>query len=355
MLNSTENSSANYFGQTATTLSANKLEPYLQALAQLPANDLQIVLTVVRSLAERNGITIAANAAPSEQTLQKGIPLWIACLKAEQYSPRTIEQYLLVVRKYIKLDSQPTFLSIQHYLATRLGQVSSSRVNTDRKALRSYFRFIHTIGLWPTDPTQNLKPIRVKYKEREIPKDEDITKLLKEPCYCKKDTEKFRLMVVLLLDTGLRINEACSILKDNIYFDSLGIKVTGKGGNERFVPISEYTGKLLETWLKAHPDTKWLFPANNAWGYWDERSFEKTMKRQCQRCGIKPFSPHALRHYFATHNLRNGARLEIVSKILGHASIAITADLYCHIDREEIHEAHRRYSPFTKLVLSLEC
>ena len=285
------------------------------------------------------------------QNLTDGIPLWLASLKAEQYSPRTIEDYCLIVKKYLKHDPQPVLLSIQHYLAKRLNEVSSSRVNTDRKALRSFFRFLHSVGLWPTDPTLNLKPVKVSYREREIPSEKDIATLLKGECYRRRDTYKFRLMVVLLLDTGLRVHEACSIFKANINFNSLEIKVMGKGRKERFVPISELTATLLKAWIIDNEMSERLFPANNAWGYWDERSFEKTMKRQCLKSCIKPFSPHALRHFFATHNLRNGARLEIIARILGHTSTAITADLYCHIEREEIHEAHRKYSPFSRLIL----
>jgi len=311
-----------------------------------------MVLDLIRGLAERNGVTVVHTNAPGLQTLEGGVPLWLASLEAEQYSRRTIDEYYLIVRNYLKYDPQPVFLSIQRYLAKRLVEVSSSRVNTDRKALRSFFRFLHSTGLWPTDPTQNLKPIKVSYSERDIPSEEDIAILLKGECFHKRDTGKFRLMVVLLLDTGLRVHEACSILKANINFNNLEIKVMGKGRKERFVPISEFTVRLLRAWLQNSRHSEWLFPANNTWGYWDERSFEKTMKRQCQRCAIKPFSPHALRHFFATHNLRNGARLEIVSRILGHASTAITADLYCHIDREEIHETHRKFSPFKKLMLT---
>jgi site-specific recombinase XerD len=59
-------------------------------------------------------------------------------------------------------------------------------------------------------------------------------------------------MVVLLLDTGLRVHEACSILKANINFESLEIKVMGKGRKERFVPISEFTGRLLKAWLQGN-------------------------------------------------------------------------------------------------------
>jgi integrase/recombinase XerD len=158
-------------------------------------------------------------------------------------------------------------------------------------------------------------------------------------------------MVILLLDTGLRISEACSIRRANINLERLEIKVIGKGNKERIVPINQQTANLLKAWIERNGHSEWLFPANNALGYWAETSFERTMKRTCRRNSIKTMTPHALRHFFATHNLRNGAQLEIVSRILGHASTAIIADLYCHVDQEEIHETHRRFSPLTGLML----
>ncbi len=72
----------------------------------------------------------------------------------------------------------------------------------------------------------------MSYRERELPSEEDIAKLLKSNCYYKTDTPKFRLMVVLLLDTGLRVWEACSIRQANINFEQLEIKVIGKGNKE---------------------------------------------------------------------------------------------------------------------------
>ena len=329
------------------------LDPYFQALAQIPPEDQQMVLSLIRGLAERNGVTVPHTVAPSLQTLDEGIPLWVASLKAERYSPRTIKEYEIDVRLYLKCDPQPTRLTIQSYLAERLDKVSPARVAMQRKALRSFFKFMHGAGLVPTDPTANIKSFKVTYGERELPTEQDIATLLKSECYHKTDTPKFRLMLALLLDTGLRINEACSIKANAINFERLEIKVMGKGRKERIVPISPFVGKLLEVWLGRNGHSDWLFPANNAWGYWDECSFEHSLRRQCRRLGIKPFSPHALRHFFATHNLRNGARLEVISRILGHASIAITADIYTHIDKEEIHETHRKFSPFATMPKAL--
>jgi hypothetical protein len=108
-----DSASLHFYGQTTATLCTPSLSPYLQALEQLPAADQQMVLNLIRGLAERNRVTIAHTAAPELQTLEEGIPLWLASLKAEQYSPRTINDYHLIVKNYLKYDPQPVFLNIQ--------------------------------------------------------------------------------------------------------------------------------------------------------------------------------------------------------------------------------------------------
>ncbi len=280
------------------------------------------------------------------QDLEEGVPLWIASLKARHLSQRTIEGYEADVKRYLKHDPRPTCLSIQAYTAKRLDEVSTARVAGERKALVSFFKFLHKAQLMPENPTANLDSFTVTYREREIPSKEDVTKLLQSECFHHRDTPQFRTMAALLANTGLRLGEACAIRKADVNFEKLEVKVMGKGRKQRLVPISPYVARVLKAWVERDGHSPWLFPAANPKGYLDERSFDKTFKRQCRRCGVKPFSPHALRHYFATHSLRNGARLEVVSRILGHSSVAVTVDLYTHINNEELHDTHRRYAPF---------
>jgi len=316
----------------------SELEPSLQIMAQ------QLAQQLLANLFNASGM--GNPASPGLQCLEDSIPLWMASLKAQRKSPRTISGYEQDVRRYLQYDPSPTRLSIEGYIAQRLEQVSPARVASERKALRSFFKFLCESGLVPADPTANLASFKVTYGERELPDEDSITKLLQSECYHRRDTAKFRTMALLLANTGLRLGEACSILKANINFERLEIKVMGKGRKPRTVPMSEYVAQVLKAWIGQDGKSEWLFPANNPTGYWDEGSFEKTFKKQCKRCGLKPFTPHALRHYFATKSLRNGARLEVVSRLLGHASIAITADIYCHVDREELHGTHRQYAPF---------
>lgn len=223
--------------------------------------------------------------------------------------------------------------------------MSPARVTTERKALKSLFSYLVEAGLWDYNPVAHTRRIPNKRRERELPSEEDIQILLHAHTYRKRDEAKFKMVVVLLLDCGLRISEAASIRKANIDFGRLEIKVRGKGDKERIVDISPMTAKLLKAYLAQDGKSEWLFPSNNKLGYLDIRSYEKSMRRVCRKLGIK-ITPHQLRHAFATYSLKAGARLEIISKLLGHSSISTTADIYTHWGREDLKREHERYGWF---------
>jgi integrase/recombinase XerD len=289
---------------------------------------------------------LQGNAPPALQNLEEGIPLWLTSLKTRRLSPGTIRGYVGDITNYLKHDPWPTYLSIQAYIAKRLEEVSPARVASERKALVSFFKFLCKAGLAHEDPTAKLEPLTVPFKEREIPDEEDVNKLLQSECFRHEDTPQFRTMATLLANTGLRLGEACAIKREDIDFERGQIKVMGKGRKRRMVPVSEHVASVLKAWAERDGHSPWLFPAGNPKGYLDGVCYEKTFKRQCKRCGVKPFTPHVLRHYFATHSLRNGMRVEVLSRILGHSSVAITIDLYVHISSEEMHDAHQKYAPF---------
>ena len=105
-------------------------------------------------------------------------------------------------------------------------------------------------------------------------------------------------------------------------------------------------------YVQKNPDVEkgsYLFPYNGRNGYHSKHTLEKSFRRLCKKLGIPRITPHMLRHYFATYALRNGAKLEIVSKILGHSSVAITADVYRTVKQEEIQAEHKKYSPLAEL------
>jgi integrase/recombinase XerD len=322
------------------------LEPVIRALCQLSPQSQELVTSLVRQLAGRESISMALTAAPGLQTPIEGIPLWVAKLKAERYSERTIRMYQYYAKRYLGHDPTPTKLRIQAYLAEMLERVSPAAVSNERKALVSLFSFLHSEGLWPTNPLNGIRHVRVSYRERLCPEIEDVTKVLNSRCLRRKDTEKLRTLVLLLATTGMRISEAAGILKQNINPDALEVRVTGKGDKQRVVPLLPQTAEALAKYIQEHLDgLPYLFPDNGKTGHMDIYSFGKALKKACRRAGVRPFTPHQLRHFYATQMLRGGAKLEVVSRILGHAGVGITADIYRHVTTAELHEEHVRFAP----------
>ena len=104
--------------------------------------------------------------------------------------------------------------------------------------------------------------------------------------------------------------------------------------------------EVLSKYTKKYPsDSPFVFPGKTKAGHASIHNTEKTLKHACERAGVKPFTPHQLRHFYATHLLKKGAKLEVVSKILGHASVGITGDVYRFVNTQEMHEAANTYGP----------
>ena len=332
------NTKANRYGNT--------LEPTVRALSQLSPQSQETIISLVGQLAQREGIDVPLAQAPGLQTPAEGMPLWVAKLRAERYSERTVHMYRYLAGRYLEKDPAPTKFGIQSYLAERLEEVSPALVSNERKALASLFRFLHGEGLWPSNPLNGVGHVRVRYRERLCPDAEDVVRVLEGSCMRKRDTEKLRVLVLLLATTGLRITEAASILKDSIDLKALELRVTGKGDKTRVVPLLPQTAEAIKAYMRRRrSDSPHLFPGNTSTGHMNIHNLEKTLRRARKRAGVRPFTPHQLRHLYATHMLRNGAKLEIVSRILGHAGVGVTADIYRHVAMAEVHEEHLKFAP----------
>jgi integrase/recombinase XerD len=324
-----------------------ELEPIVRALTMLSPASMELVNSLVRQLSTREGIDLGAERKSRISCPMDGAPLWVAKLQQESYSPNTIRIYMSTIKMLLADCPTPSRLDLQQWLAKRLKQVSPARVATDRKAMRSLFSFLKEENLWPMDPTAGLKSIKVPFRSKEPPTVEEVCKLLEYECHWAESTRKFRIMTMLLATTGLRLSEACGLRKDCVLFAKHELRVIGKGNKEGMVPMLAETEELLRAWLADHPDKKspYVFPGDNPMGYWNISSYEKTMKRACKQFGFRKFTPHSMRHFFATQMLHNGAKLEVVSKILRHASVGTTADIYRFVLTGEMHEASTKHAP----------
>jgi integrase/recombinase XerD len=322
----------------------SKLDGTVEILTRLSPDRQGLVSSLVEQLAKAQGVSTEAIGYPQPADC---IDKWVTKLRSELRSERTIEMYRYLAGQFLKEYPDPTRLEVQQHLTGRLDNGRSPAfVENVRKALASLFRFLHEEGLAPSNPISGLKAIRVPYSERKLPTPEDIQKVLGVSFTKRKNADKMRTMVVLLMTTGLRLSEALSLRKDNIDFKSREMTVVGKGSKQRVVPLLSVTADTLSTYIKKYPsDSLFVFPGDTRTGHAEIHNAEKTLRHACMRAGVRPFTPHQLRHYFATEMLRGGAKLEVVGRILGHSSIGITADIYRHVLTDEMHEAVERFGP----------
>jgi len=308
---------------------------------------------LIKQLAEQDGIIapdiVQANGikCPAD-----GISRWIGKLRIEGKSKRTIGEYENHARKYLAEDPMPTLLSIEEHLAERHKHLTASSIAMYQKALKSLFKFLYEHNLWANNPVAEMPIMRGPSKEVEPPTDEVIAKLLNVPFRRQRNRQKFLTVLWTIADTGLRMEETVSLRKAHVDFERQELRVMGKGGKERTIPAGPLTLKLLEEFM-AKPennDSVYVFPGKTKSGHWHQVGFNTMLRDACKRAGVPHVNPHALRHYFATRALEDGAKLEIISRILGHADVGITAKVYRHVKSAEYHQEHRDHSPMSNLL-----
>ena len=146
----------------------------------------------------------------------------------------------------------------------------------------------------------------------------------------------------LLYSCGLRISEAVELTMSDLDFENSFIRVKGKGGKERIVPVGAEAVRLLKKYLKeSRPDILGERPSDYVFiskkgSMLNRKSVWRLLKGYVDRTEItKNITPHTLRHSFATHLIENGADLRSVQELLGHMDIS-TTQIYTHLARKEL-------------------
>ncbi len=153
-----------------------------------------------------------------------------------------------------------------------------------------------------------------------------------------------RAILELLYASGLRVSELCHLDLHSV--DEGSVRVFGKGGKERIVPVGSKALSALDHYLAHHrlADADPLFLTSRGKRI-DRTAVWRQIKAYAKKVGIsKPISPHTLRHSFATHLLDNGAELRVIQEMLGHSDIG-TTDRYTHVSTTRLREAFDAHHP----------
>lgn len=167
-----------------------------------------------------------------------------------------------------------------------------------------------------------------------------------------KTAERSRAMMLMLLDTGLRASELCSLKLHQVDNRNNRVQVTGKGARERSVPFSPRTAQALWRYLTSRPDARLEDPLfiTSLGRPLDRNQLRRWLEKIGKRAGIQNVHPHRFRHTFAIQYLRNGGDPYTLQVMLGHEQMEMVKK-YLALAQIDIDLAHRRASPVDNWVL----
>ena len=234
----------------------------------------------------------------------------------------------------------------------KLGDEGLGNRSVNRKvaSLKAYFKFLQKTGVLQQSPLAKHKSLKVK-KEIQVPFSGDEIDAVLGELSSGSDFESLRdlAMVSLFYATGMRRSELINLRVKDVDLAQRSIKVLGKRNKERIIPLINWLVDILNTYIDQRnqcfgAEDDRLLLTNKGENLYDTFVY-RTINRYFSKVSQKTkTSPHMLRHTFATHLLNNGADLNGVKELLGHASLAST-QVYTHTSMAELSKVYQKAHP----------
>ncbi|MFP5260856.1 MAG: tyrosine-type recombinase/integrase [Blastocatellia bacterium] len=270
-------------------------------------------------------------------------------LKEKQYlkgiSPLTTRSYRQAFDRFTKSGATEVSKASLNQFVIYLWEkgLATTSCNISIRSINAFCTWLYENEHIP----ENLKLKQVKEEKRVLTgyTDEEIKKILSVK---PEDLYDWRLysLACLLIDTGIRIEEALTIHRKDVDLDNLLVKVKGKGNKERVVPISLELRRMLCRFLNKHPhDIVFATRSGQRLSY---RNILREWEVLCRKLEI-PYRPfHQLRHNFALSFIREGGDVFTLRRLLGHSSIQTTS-IYVNLQTEDLKRAHAKTSILGRL------
>ena len=260
-------------------------------------------------------------------------------------SPTEIKSFLLYLQNG-HLDEGGRFGNPK--LTAPLKTVS---INGYFRVLRSFFNYLEFESEIWENPIARIKAPSAQTENKQPISDENVEKLL-GAARKSSNSKRDEALLLLLLDTGLRASELCSLRIENVDFSTRSFKVLGKGRKFRMIFFGLQTHKSLLKYLRTRPDfddDDFLFVGRTG-AHLTANSLKQLTMRLAESAGIdsKLCGPHAFRRTFAVSILRAGANLFSVQAMLGHTDLQMTRR-YVSLADADVESQHRQFSPVDRM------
>lgn len=229
---------------------------------------------------------------------------------------------------------------------------STSTISRHISSIRKFHQFLLRARLSDTDPTVHLEMPKQEKKLPHVLHIEHIEQLLEAPN--KETSQGLRdcAILELLYGSGIRVSECLSLNLEDVHLSMGFIRVFGKGGKERIIPLGRSAVEACDAYIRqarglliGNAAATDAFFVNQRGGRLTRQGIWKILKQHAQTAGIQiDITPHILRHSFATHLVENGADLRAVQEMLGHADIS-TTQIYTHVSKTRLSEVYKQFHP----------
>lgn len=314
--------------------------------------------------------SVAPTSVVSEPStaLDRAVLGWLAHLDVERGAARnTLSSYRRDLRRYTQFlaaagVTDPVDVTEAHVTrfvaALREGDaqhppLTATSAARSLVAVRGLHRFLVLEGVTVDDPAADVRPPAAPKRLPKAISTAQVEQLLEAASVGGTPTSwRDRALLELLYGCGARISEATGLDVDDLDLDGGAVRLLGKGGKERVVPIGSFARTAVDEYLvRARPGfavrgtgTPALF-LNSRGGRLSRQSAWAALRASAERAGLgTDISPHTLRHSFATHLLDGGADVRVVQELLGHASVT-TTQIYTLVTADRLREVYAAAHP----------
>ena len=284
-------------------------------------------------------------------------------LKFERnFSDNTLDAYLRDIRKLrdyadSEMDNlgplEITYENLQEYLFQLSKKKFSERTQARWiSSIKAFFKYLVDDEVRTDNPSSLLEGPKLGLYLPDTLSFDDVEKIISAIDISTDLGRRNHCMIEVLYGCGLRVSELIDLKISNINFKELYLKVDGKGDKSRFVPLANWTSKLIKEYIsevrskyKINKKCEDILFLNSRGSAMSRVIVFIIIKELTEKAGInKKISPHTFRHSFATHLLQNGADLRYIQEMLGHSSIT-TTEIYTHLKNEELRDVILNFHP----------
>ena len=268
---------------------------------------------------------------------------YVAALKVECRSQKTIDRYVYIIGKLMEFVKIPTRRITVHHLRAFLSQekergICENTLEGYREIFSAYFNWLQRESLIDRNPCVNLGVIKVPKKEKKTYTDAELERL---NWFC--GNIRNRAILHFLRSTGCRISEVTELNRDAVNLDALECVVHGKGNKDRTVYLDEVAGMLLQQYLETRTDDSSALFVNRYGNRLKPGGVRMMLNELAEKAQVEHVHPHKFRRTLATDLTRHGMPIQEVAKILGHEKLDTTMK-YVILNKDDIKASYRRYT-----------